>query len=44
MPVDGAKVGEVEAACRDAFGGPLGDELSLQAVKPHRVGEAQPVP
>ncbi|HTW68529.1 MAG TPA: hypothetical protein VME47_01465 [Acetobacteraceae bacterium] len=44
MPVDGAKVGKVEASGRDAFGGSLGDKLPLQAVKPRRVGDPQLVP
>jgi len=44
VPVDGAKVGEVEAPGRDAFGGPLGDKPPFQAGKLCRVGEVQLVP
>lgn len=41
MPVDGAKVGEVEAPGWDALGGPLRDKAPLHAVKPGRVRKAQ---
>ena len=44
VPVDGAKLGEVEATGWDAFGGPLGDKPPFQAVKLRHVSEAQLVP
>ena len=40
MPVNGAKVGQVETARGCAFGDPLGDKLSLNVVEPVRVGYA----